>query len=254
MHIEHIPLLQIQRDLHERPRNMERFHEYLRTIFGGEVSEENDIPQLVPLIAMNPMGRTHVNERLDQLLAIAAEEIAAAAVVEAEARLAQQVPALVAAYGGDYKHGLVIIDDLGGGWSNRYVMEVGRFAQIDLNKYRWFSSGWFVSETPTAASVRRNVLSGIYRTLYLDQHGPPKTLRQMLIQEGQVATFAGIPSPLDAEDLAYSRAVLQPYLDTDHYPTCIAAMLGDDAARTLGYTPLGLSTYAGIAVAIADFG
>jgi hypothetical protein len=31
-------------------------------------------------------------------------------------------------------------------------------------------------------------------------------------------------------------------------------MLGDEAARTLGYQPLGLSPYAGIAVAIADFG
>jgi hypothetical protein len=70
MTITHVPLLQIQHDLHERPRNMARFYEYLRTIFGGDVSEENDTPHLVPLIAMNPMGRTHVNERLEQLLAL----------------------------------------------------------------------------------------------------------------------------------------------------------------------------------------
>jgi len=82
MDIKHIPLLQIQRDLHERPRNMARFHEYLRTIFGGDVSEENDIPQLVPLIAMNPMGRTHVNDRLEQLLALGAEAIAADAIAD----------------------------------------------------------------------------------------------------------------------------------------------------------------------------
>ena len=44
------------------------------------------------------------------------------------------------------------------------------------------------------------------------------------------------------------------HLDSVHYPTCIAALLGDEAARTLGYQPLGLSPYAGIAVAIADFG
>lgn len=82
MDIKHIPLLQIQRDLHERPRNMARFSEYLRTIFGGDVSEENDIPQLVPLIAMNPMGRTHVNDRLEQLLALDAEAIAADAIAD----------------------------------------------------------------------------------------------------------------------------------------------------------------------------
>lgn len=249
MNIRHRPLLQIQRDLHEKPRTMERFYEYLRTIFGGDVSEENDTPQLVPLIAMNPMGRTHVNARLDQLLALGAEEIAADAVAEAEERLSP----LFAEYQGDYQHGLVIIDDLGGAWSNRFVLETGRFAAVKLDKYRWFSSGIFVSDEPTATRIRQNVLSGICRTLYLDRHGAPKTLPQMLVQEGQVGSFAGITPQLDAEDLAYSREIIQPYLNSDHYPTCLAAMLGDEAARTLGYQPLGLSPYAGIAVAIADF-
>jgi hypothetical protein len=250
MYITHVPLLQIQRELYERPRTMARFHEYLRTIFGGDVSEENDIPQLVPLIAMNPMGRTHVNDRLHQLLALDAEAIAAAAVAEAQKRLTPMLPS----YQGDYQHGLVIVDDLGGAWSNRFVGEAGRFAAVKLDKYKWFSSGFFVSDEPTPARVRQTVLSGIYRTLYLDRHGAPKTLRQMLVQEGQTGRFAGIAPHLGADDLAYSQEVLQSYLDSAHYPTCIAAMLGDEAARTLGYQPLGLSPYAGIAVAIADFG
>lgn len=249
MKIRHNPLLQIQRDLHKKPRNMERFYEYLRTIFGGDVTEGNDTPQLVPLIAMNPMGRTHVNDRLDQLLALGAEEITAAAVAEAQERLSP----LFAEYQGDYQHGLVIIDDLGGAWSNRFVLETGRFAAVKLDKYQWFSSGIFVSNEPTATRVRQNVLSGIYRTLYLDRYGAPQTLRQMMVQEGQTGAFAGITPALDADDLAYSREVIQPYLDSEHYPTCIAAMLGDEAAHTLGYQPLGLSPYAGIAVAITDF-
>lgn len=248
MNIRHIPLLQIQRDLHEQPRNMDRFYAYLRTIFGGDVSEENDTPQLVPLIAMNPMGRVHVSERLDQLLASGAEAIAADAVAVAQQHLTQEF----ADYPGDYQHGLVIIDDLGGAWSNRYVLETGRFTDMKLDKYKWFSSGLFVSDEPKSERVRQSVLSGIYRTLYLDRHGAPKTLRQMMVQEGQTGRFAGIAPQLDADDLAYSREVLQPYLDSDHYPTCMAALLGDEAALTLGYSPLGLSAYAGIAVAIAD--
>ena len=249
MQIKHIPLLKIQLELHEKPRNMERFWDYLRTIFGGDVSEENDMPQLVPLIAMNPMGRTHVNERLAQLLALGAETIAAEAVAEAQERLS---PAF-ADYTGDYQHGLVIIDDLGGAWSNRYVLETGRVAAVKLDKYRWFSSGIFVSREPSPAMVRQNVLSSILRTLYLDRHGAPKSLRQMMQQEGEVGIFAGIPPQIDADDLAYSREVLQPYLDSEHYPTSIAALFGDEAARAIGYPPLGLSAYAGIAVAIADF-
>jgi hypothetical protein len=248
MHIKHIPLLKIQLELHEKPRDMARFWDYLRTIFGGDVSEENDIPQLVPLIAMNPMGRTHVNERLMQWLALGAEEIAAAAVADAQAKLSLTF----ADVQDDYQHGLVIIDDLGGAWSNRFVGETGRVAEVKLNKYRWFSSGIFVSSTPTPTLVRQNVLSGIYRTLYLDRHGAPKSLRQMMAQEGQVGVFAGIPPQIDVDDLDYSREVLQPYLDSEDYPTCMAALFGDEAARTLGYPPLGLSAYAGIAVAIAD--
>jgi hypothetical protein len=57
---------------------------------------------------------------------------------------------------------------------------------------------------------------------------------------------------LDAEEIDYSRAVLQPYLDSTVYPICFAAMYGDTAARALGYTPLGLSDWAGFAVAHAD--
>jgi len=254
MQLDHRSLLRIQRDLHDQPRDMARFRAYLRTIFGGEIDDETDTPQLVPLISMNPMGRPHVAERLDQLLALDAEAVAAAAVAEAQTRLAKTALLRADAYSGAYQHGLVIIDDLGGAWSNRFAVEVKRFAAIELNKYRWISSGLFVSDQASADAVRQAVLSSIYRTLYLDQHGPPQTLRAMLIQEGQVAAFAQLPAPLDADDLAYSRTVLQAYLDSDHYPTCMAAIFGDEAARTLGYTPLGLSSYAGIGVALADFG
>ena len=40
--------------------------------------------------------------------------------------------------------------------------------------------------------------------------------------------------------------------DSTSYPICFAAMYGDTAAKTLGYTPLGLSDWAGFAVAQAD--
>jgi hypothetical protein len=72
MQIEHFPLLQVQRDLHELPRGMDRFHEYLRVM----VNAEGDDLELAPLVMMNPMGREHVTARLDELLALGADEIA----------------------------------------------------------------------------------------------------------------------------------------------------------------------------------
>ena len=55
---------------------------------------------------------------------------------------------------------------------------------------------------------------------------------------------------LDAEDTAYSREVLAPHLDSEDFPTRFACLYGDEAARSVGYTPLGLSRRAGYAVAL----
>jgi hypothetical protein len=73
----------------------------------------------------------------------------------------------------------------------------------------------------------------------------------MIAQEGQVLTAAGCTGPtLDAEDLAYTRAVLVPYLDVDDMRTCVECLFGDAAAKALGFTPRGLSPWAGVAVGV----
>jgi hypothetical protein len=75
----------------------------------------------------------------------------------------------------------------------------------------------------------------------------------MLAQEGQVMALAGCTGPtLDAEDIAYTREVLIPYLDADDMRTCIECLFGDEAGRTLGFTPRGLSPWAGLALALHD--
>jgi hypothetical protein len=243
MHIEHVELLKIARDLHDIPRGMERFSEYLRLITNDDQSDV----RFAPLVAMNPMGREHVAERLDELLAMGAEQIAADAGREAERRLADAP--------GDFKHGLVVMDDVRGGWTNRYTSDAaGRFPdKIPHNvKVGWISTGWWVSETPTPERLRQVVLDSIFRTVYRQQHGLAKTLRQMMAQEGSAQAFAGMRPTLDDEDIAYSRFVIEPLLDSSDYAVCFAAMYGDNGARTVGYPPLGLSDYAGFAVALAD--
>ena len=57
---------------------------------------------------------------------------------------------------------------------------------------------------------------------------------------------------LDEEDIAYTREVLIPYLDVDDMRTCIECLFGDAAGRTLGFTPRGLSPWAGLALALHD--
>jgi hypothetical protein len=88
---------------------------------------------------------------------------------------------------------------------------------------------------------------------YQQQHGPARTLRDMLVQEGHVLARAGCTRPvLDAEDIAYTREVLAPHLDAEDMRTCIECLFGDAAGRTLGFTPRGLSPWAGLALALHD--
>jgi hypothetical protein len=87
----------------------------------------------------------------------------------------------------------------------------------------------------------------------MHQHGPAHTLREMLTQEGHVMALAGCSGlTLEAEDIAYTREVLNPHLSAEDTRTCIECLFGDAAARTLGFTPRGLSPWAGLALALHD--
>jgi hypothetical protein len=255
MKFEYVPLLQIQRDLHDLPRDYTRFKQYLHTIL-----KHNRLGiDLPPLVAMNPMGKDHVTHLLDEFLAIDADKIAGAAAGEASKHLLDEP--------WDIKAGLVISDDLAGGWTNRFACEFGlRFGPDHLRfqsnrKHelpRWLSHFWITgvvwsSESATAESARAAMATAVHRLAYVQRRGPAKTLRDMMRQEGHVMTAAGCSGPtLDADDLDYTREVIQPYLDADDMRTAIECLFGDAAGRTLGFTPRGLSPWAGLALAIHD--
>jgi hypothetical protein len=258
MNIDYVPLLQIARDLQDMPRGMARFRQYLRTIFDHI---EMDF-ELIPLIAMNPMGKEHVTAILDTLLRMDADGIAARASAEASAALSD-VP-------GDFKAGLVVSDDLKGGWTNRFANEFSiRFGSSNprgdkdsalptlepprWSKYLWVIGVLWSSEEPTERTVREAILTVAYRIAYTYRHGPARTLRERMVQEGQVMAQAGCISPtLEADDLDYTREVIQPFLECDDMRTTIECLFGDAAGRTLGFTPRGLSPWAGLSLALHD--
>jgi hypothetical protein len=266
MNLEYVPLLQVQRELHGLPRNFDRFREYLATV----LTPDRTGVELPPLILMNPMGKDHVTALLDALLALDADGIAARAVAEASARLAEEP--------GDFKATLVIVDDLKGGWTNRYATEFTlrfgpdhlRFLPASVSppdaggryrggwrpkwtKHSWVTAALWSSEPATERAVRETILTVIYRIAYVQRHGHARTIRDMLAQEGHVMAMAGCTGPvLDEEDIDYTREVLIPYLDAEDMRTAIECLFGDAAGRTLGFTPRGLSPWAGLALAFHD--
>jgi hypothetical protein len=236
-----VPLLEIMRDYHRLPRNQERFEAYISMVTGG--AQQTADLALAPLVAMNPMGKDHVLERLEAWIELDAERCVAALLEEAAPRLEVVLPPL--------KIGLVIVDDLKGGWTNRYFNDAGfRFKLTGIKKTGWVSVPLWSSEAPNLERLRLQTLETVARVAYFWQRGEPQTLREMLRQEGQVAAFAGREVTLDADDLLYTRAILELLLDSMHQPTVMAALYGDEAAISLGYPPLGVSPRAGFELAL----
>jgi hypothetical protein len=195
---------------------------------------------------MNPMGKDHVPALLDLLLTMEAETAAGHVIAEASRALAV-VP-------GDFKLGLVVVDDLMGGWTNRYASEFfHRFEGTAAYKRGWMSAWIWSSEVPTLQAIREEVMGVIFRAAYVLEHGASLNLAAMLAQEGYVMAMAGCSGPsLDAPDLDYTREVLQPHLQATDLPTLIPCLFGDPAARALGYPPQGLSPRAGLALALSE--
>jgi hypothetical protein len=249
MRLHYVPLLPVQQGLQAPPRNYARFQQYLRTVMNADGTG----PELTPLLMANPMGKDHVTALLDALIALDADGIAARSAAEAAADLAGEP--------GDFDAGLVVVDDLMGGWTNRYAAEYTiRFQSGPPPEHppawmtrRWLFGALWSSEPATEKSVREAMKAAVYRMAYVQRHGLARKLRDKLAQEGRVMAAAGCTEPtLDADDLAYTREVLVPFLDADDMRTAIECLFGDAAGATLGFTPRGLSPSAGLALALND--
>ena len=251
MKLNYVPLLQVQRELQGMPRGMARFGQYLRTLMKDDGSDV----ELTPLLAMNPMGKDHVTNLLAALLAMDADAIGARE-AEAASDPLVDVP-------GEYRAALVIVDDLMGGWTNRYDQEfvfrfgprplLNRSSSKAMARRLWVIGLLWSSEPASEQSVSLAIRTAAFRVAYTSQNGPASTIREMLAQEGAVMAMAGCAGPvLDPEDLEYTREVLTPHLDADDKRTAIECLFGDPAARSLGFTPRGLTPWAGLALALHD--
>lgn len=218
---------------------MERFRAYIKAMTDDETGD-----LALPLVAMNPMGKDHVPELIRSYLALDAEAIAAAALVDASR--------FVSGPGRDYQVCLVVSDDLKGGWTNRYASEFShRIEGAAIMKRGWLTGLLWTSEPASADAVREAVLTSIYRAHYLESHRPAATVGEMLEQEGYAMARAGCTHPaLEADDLDYTRGVIEPHLSAKDRATVFPCLFGDAAAHALGYPPQGLSDRAGFALAL----
>ncbi|MEL6158573.1 MAG: hypothetical protein AAGJ95_11270 [Cyanobacteria bacterium J06554_11] len=239
MELDFVPLLQLQRDLYNIPPQ-ERFNAYLKAMLKADGSDV----ALPPFQAMNPMGKAHVVEMLDALLAMEADVVAAEAIAQIQNSLKE--------ISGTFQIGLVVVDDLMGGWTNRYTTEFSDRFQTEHSFNRgWLSAPLWTSETPFRSVVREATLTAAYRAAYIQQYGFAQTLQEMLNQEGYAMAMADCERPrLDEADMTYTHEVMLPHFQTQDQPMIMACLFGDRAAHSLGYEPQGLSERAGFALAL----
>lgn len=248
MRVEHFPTLEPMREVYRLPRGPQRFRSYIAAVEGER--------PLLPISAYNPMAKEHVVERVEQLLALDAEAVAARAGQDAAARLA--------ALDAELFTGLALADDVAGGWTNRPQITGPRLGErLDARRDgsghlsgelgRWVTALLWASDEPTAEAVQQSVTAALYRWAHDERHGAPRTLGQFMTREGRAHRFAGLPGPtLSPDELAYSREVIAPLRDTTDQPSAFAAWWGDEIAASVGYPPLGLSRGAGYALALAE--
>ena len=212
MRLDYVPLLKVQRDLHDLPRGIGRFRQYLRTIQNSD-GTGLDLP---PLVIMNPMGKEHVAARLDALLALDADGIGAIWLGRY-----RPIGGLTGGLQGDPRDRRRPDGRLDQPPRLRIPVPVrprsapasrpgspGESRHAEVVGYPVDHRGLWSSEVPSECAVREALLSRSRTGVaYVQRHGPARTLREMIAQEGYVmAISGGTPPDLDAEDIAYTVA------------------------------------------------
>lgn len=238
--LTHHSLLQLQRNLYSGERGYARFQAYIDTLRDPETGD-----MALPLPMMNPMGKAHIPALLEQYLELDTDKQIGMAVKKIAADQSLGLDG--------FRTALVLADDAEGGWTQRAMAEFSH----RIHFQPMFKRGWLVGLlwTSEAASLRTAEIAikeMIYRAVWAQKHGFAENLTQIMAQEGEAQKKAGLIPCIDADDLVYTKQVLEPYFANTDQPTLVAALFGDVAAEELGYPKLGLSPKAGLELALAQ--
>jgi hypothetical protein len=244
MGLSYVPLLATQLEVYQVPLGVERFKTYIKTI----LNEDSDDIELAPLAEMNPMAKDHVKVYLERLLELGADSVAAKAVQDFIHHKVSFNPY-------DIRVSLVVVDDAKGGWTNRYLNDFQYafgFDKTSFLKRPWLMVPCWTNEETLSEKIYNDTLMYLHRLAYVFEKGQAKTLGQRMRQEGHVLASVTTKQWLSEDDLVYSREVIQPFLGSTEKPVQVACLYGNEAAKSVGYQPLGLSHRAGFAVALED--
>jgi hypothetical protein len=227
MTFEIVPILQKMKELYEKPANFNRFREYLQLLIGGS---DNDLE--TPIGGFNPMAKAHILEKLNELIALDAEQIAQETLVE--------INQLQSKDGIQYKVFLNLSDDLKGGWTNHYTSDYdSKFKINGIFRRKFCTPILWTSESYSSALIRNRVAEYVYRSIYWTKKPNPKTLKEHLEQEIFVANCVkdkDIPREFDSKS---AKDFYLTHQDSDNYNLIFNFFYGDRASESLGFATFG---------------
>lgn len=223
MNFEVVPVIDVMLDLYSKPRGFERFQEYISTLQGNSKSDME-----LPIAGFNPMAKEHMSQKLKELKALHAEELMKEWISKIE-------------WEGDQRFKVVLnlMDDLKGGWTNRFTSDYqSKFKLSGFISRGFITPVFWSSENYSQELIVERTLEYCYRSIYWLQHPKPKTLREHLLQEIFVCDH--VSSKAFDIDEATLTSFYQQHQDTEDQVIISCFLYGDKANESLGNKTYGI--------------
>lgn len=232
MQFQLLPILDIMLELYQKPRDFDRFKDYLRLLQGDT---HHDVE--LPISGFNPMAKEHIIPKIQELQSLKAEEFAQNLFLDLNKKLQSIENELV------FNVILNISDDLKGGWTNRFTSDFDSKFKLNAWIKRAFCTPIFwTNEVFSEEMIAERILSYCYRTLYrvLNPDYKPITLTEHLAQEIFVGKNIKInPQPL--ADFAKVEDFYQKHQQSEDFYQIFNFFYGDAASEELGFKTFGIN-------------
>lgn len=225
MKFQVIPVIDVMLDLYQKPLTPARFRDYLKLLEGDT---KGDLA--LPLGGFNPMAKEHTAEKLKELKALGAEDIAAEVCQDLTkmGSLPQSYQAIGIA--------VTLSDDLRGGWTNRYTSHYDSKFKINSLLSRNFCTPIFwTGEDFSTALIRQRIVEYAWCVVYRQSHEAPQTMQEHIAQETFAAKMAPAPVHLPEETKAAAQKLYERYAHSDDYHCIFNFLYGSNACRSLGF-------------------
>jgi hypothetical protein len=231
MHFELLPILDLMLDFYQKPRDFDRFQEYLSLLQGDT---KGDMAR--PIGGFNPMAKAHILEKLTALKDLDAEKIMAESLAKV---FPKQKNAPV------FKVSLTLADDWKGGWTNHFTADFdSKFKLNPLVTRQFCTPVFWTSENFDATIIAQRTIEYAFRTSYwFDKKTKPITLKDHFEQELFVAKkrtpqYKSQKMPFDT---VFLQNFYKKHADSDDYALIFNFFYGDAASESLGFKTFGVT-------------